>query len=149
VPGYILDRCKIIQVPRYREDERRVIITRFLPAELRKQLRLGFPIVVEDTVGRELAKATESLREAKAALTDLIARELSAKTPGTVRELVLGTWDASVLQHPEPKSPRPIGFQPPGQRQEGGSAIQAVAPGNLAAEARQNKRSRECGVCGT
>jgi DNA polymerase III delta prime subunit len=149
VPGYILDRCKIIQVPRYREDERRVIITRFLPAELRKQLCLGFPIVVEDTVGRELAKATESLREAKGALTDLIARELSAKTPGTVQELVLGTWDASVLQRPEPKGPRPIGFQPPGQRQEGGSATQSAAPGNLAAEARQNKRSRECGVCGT
>ena len=149
VPGYILDRCRIIQVPCYREDERRVIITHYLPAELRRQLHLGFPIRVKDRVAGELAKATESLREAKGALTDLIARELSTKTPGTVRELVLGTWDASVLQPSEPRGPRPIGFQPPGRRQGGGSAVQCVAPGTMAAEARQNKRSREWQPCGT
>ncbi|MGD0237467.1 MAG: hypothetical protein ABSC55_23425, partial [Syntrophorhabdales bacterium] len=81
------------------------------------QLALGFPVVVGDEVARELAKGTESLREAKAALTDLIARALTERIPGTVKRLVLRTWDPSVLlPAEESQRPRPIGFLPPETR---------------------------------
>lgn len=110
VPTYIADRCRIIQVQQYREQERRVIIERYLPAQIRKELRLGFPVVVGETVARELARATESLREAKGALTELIAHELADKTPGSVERLSLKIWDPSVLCPPEQSLRRPIGF---------------------------------------
>ena len=117
VPGYIADRCKVINVQRYSEQERGIIITKYLPAQIRRQLALGFPVVVEDEVAQELAKGTESLREAKAALTDLIARALTERIPGTVKRLFLKTWDPSVLLPAEESHrPRPIGFLPPETR---------------------------------
>jgi ATP-dependent Lon protease len=121
VPGYIADRCKVIRVQRYQEQERRAIITSYLPAQIRKQLALVFPVVVGDEVAQALAKGTESLREAKGALTDLIARELAGKTPGTVKKLVLKTWDPSVLLPPEKsRRSRPIGFMPPERNDQPG-----------------------------
>ena len=118
VPAYIADRCRIIRVRQYREDERRVIIQKYLPAQIKKELRLGFPITVGEAVMRELAKGTESLREAKGALMELIARELTDKKPGTVRRLSLKTWDASVVCPLESSVRRPIGFlaEPGGEK---------------------------------
>jgi hypothetical protein len=119
VPSYIVDRCKVIEVPQYREEERKTIIREYLPAQLRAQLNLGFAIEVADGVVAQLAKQTDSLRVAARALVDLIALELESKTPGAVKRLIVKTWDPSVLPSPEGEdAPRQIGFAVPEPRDD-------------------------------
>lgn len=121
VPPYIVDRCKVISVPQYGEEERKTIIREYLPAQLRAQLNLDFVIEVADCVVAQLAKQTDSLRVAARALVDLIALELESKTPGAVKRLTVKTWDESVMPSPEGKdAPRQIGFAIPETRSDTG-----------------------------
>jgi ATP-dependent Lon protease len=122
VPSYIVDRCKVINVPQYGEGERKTIIREYLPAQLRAQLDLDFPIEVADYIVAQLAQQTDSLRVAARGLADLIALELESKTPGTVKRLVVKTWDSSVIPSPEGEdAPRQIGFAAPEPRGDTGN----------------------------
>jgi hypothetical protein len=110
VPPYIVNRCRVIDVPAYKTQERKMIIQNYFPGQVREQLNLDFAIEVADSVAGQIARQTESLREAKQLLVDLIARELAGKTPGTVRRLTVRTWDPSVARSVKDDYPRRIGF---------------------------------------
>jgi MoxR-like ATPase len=113
MPPYIVNRCKVIKVPAYGLAERKIIIQQYFPAQLRQQLDVAFGIEVSDSVAAQVATATDSLREAKQLLIDLVARELLSKAPGTVKRLTLSTWDPSLARPATHERPRRIGFAAP------------------------------------
>ena len=114
VPAYIVNRCKVIAVPPYGVAERAVIIQQYFPAQLRRQLDLAFAIEVSGSVAGRIANECGSLREAKQFLVDLVASELAKHAPGTVKKLLLGTWDPSLARTAAQERPRRIGFALPG-----------------------------------
>ncbi len=95
VPQFILDRCRVIEVPLYGEEDRRVIIRDYMAEQVRTQRRLSFAIDVSDDVAARIAAETDSLRVAKEMLTVLLAKKLEGMT-GTPDRVVLTRWDAKV-----------------------------------------------------
>jgi len=95
VPQFILDRCRVIEVPLYGEEDRRVIIRDYMAEQVRTQRKLPFAIDVSDDVAARIAAETDSLRVAKEMLTVLLAEELEGMT-GTPDRVVLTRWDPKV-----------------------------------------------------
>ncbi|NLT22018.1 MAG: AAA family ATPase [Syntrophorhabdus sp.] len=95
VPQFILDRCRVIEVPLYGEEDRRVIIRDYMAEQVRIQRKLPFIIDVSDDVAARIALETDSLRVAKEMLTVLLAKELEGMT-GTPDRVVLNRWDPRV-----------------------------------------------------
>jgi MoxR-like ATPase len=111
VPGYIIDRCRVIHVPAYTEEERVIIIRDYLPGQIVRKQRFRFRITVETGVATALAHRTKSLRQAKNALLSLIAAGLENMKPGTFKELKVDKISGDLP--PDTGSPaRPMGFQP-------------------------------------
>jgi hypothetical protein len=117
IPDYIVNRCKMIKVAAYTQAERKVIVRDYLPAQIAAQRKFAFPIAVEDELAERIAEEIESLREAKLALLDLVARELEGRKPGMVRNVVLSRWEHELSARP---GHRPIGFQPPERERQRG-----------------------------
>ncbi len=95
VPQFLLDRCRVIEVPLYGEEDRRVIIRDYMAQQVRTQRKLPFAIEVSDGVAARIAAETDSLRVAKEMLTVLLARELEGMA-GTPDRVVLNRWDPKV-----------------------------------------------------
>lgn len=114
VPQFILDRCRVIEVPLYGEEDRRVIIRDYMSEQVRTQRKLPFPIEVGDEVAARIAGETDSLRVAKEMLTVLLARELEGMTE-TPDRVVLDRWDPRVADRFLRKGnrARTIGFGAP------------------------------------
>ncbi|MHB8880422.1 MAG: AAA family ATPase [Thermodesulfovibrionales bacterium] len=96
IPGYILDRCHIIKIENYTREERQVIIQRYLPAQLVKEMGLNrYRVKVSETVAERLSEI-ESLRSVKMALKSLIVRKL-VETDGKADKMVVDRADDDVL----------------------------------------------------
>jgi len=114
VPQFILDRCRVIEVPLYGEEDRRVIIRDYMAEQVRTQRKLPFAIDVSDDVAARIAAETDSLRVAKEMLTVLLAEELEGMT-GTPDRVALTRWDPKVADRFLRKGNRrrTIGFAAP------------------------------------
>jgi MoxR-like ATPase len=114
VPQFLLDRCRVVEVPLYGEEDRRIIIRDYIAEQVRIQRKLPFVIEVGDDVAKRIALETDSLRVAKEMLTVLLARELEGMT-GTPDRVVLERWDPKVADRFLRKGnrARTIGFGAP------------------------------------
>jgi MoxR-like ATPase len=110
VPAYVQDRCHVIEVPPYSDEERRKIIRQFLPNQIRRQWDFPFVIFVNQNVADDIARRTESLRTSKRYLLTLLADALKDRSPGTFKQLRLTRINGAILDDSGRKKPPRIGF---------------------------------------
>ena len=115
VPQFVQDRCRVIEVPLYGEDDRRVIVRDYMAEQVKTQRRLPFAIEVSDEVAGMITAETDSLRVAKEMLTILVARRLEKGPVGKGQVMRLDRWDPTVADRFARKgnAKRTIGFMPP------------------------------------
>jgi MoxR-like ATPase len=109
IPPYILDRCHVIHVENYSRQERKVIIRRYLPAQLLKETGLKkYRVTVSEAVAERLS-AIASLRAVKMALKSLVVAKLR-ETDGMVENLVIDQPDEDILGEYGQDKDRQVGF---------------------------------------
>jgi ATP-dependent Lon protease len=112
VPDFAVNRCKLITLRSYTEDERAVIIRKYFPRQIQNARRLGFSIEVSPEIAQRLACVAPSLRDAKRMLTELVALAIEDRQPGTFKKITIDAWDEAVVRSGDDDSPQPMGFRP-------------------------------------
>jgi len=118
VPGYVRDRCRVINISQYSESERKVIIRDFMPGQVCSGRSFPFTIDVTEDVAARIARRTESLRIAKEMVTTLVADELAhgmagKHTPARENDTIIPSWNEEAVSWFTDCSPSTMGFRPP------------------------------------
>ena len=109
VPDFVMNRCKAIELRAYTDEEKLVIVRKYFPLQIVRSRRLGFSIEVTEEVGRRLVAETDSLREAKRVLTELVALAIEDRLPGSFGEIRIDTWEGTAGDTDDRP---PMGFRP-------------------------------------
>jgi ATP-dependent Lon protease len=96
IPAHILDRCAIIEIPDYTVDERRVIVSEYLPREVARSAGFNFGITMSENVVNRLARMP-SLRTAKRVLRSHVLKAIEPLEVGGFETVFVSDFNEGVL----------------------------------------------------
>ncbi|HAM50104.1 MAG TPA: hypothetical protein DCP92_05205 [Nitrospiraceae bacterium] len=107
IPQYICDRCTVIQVPDYTNEEKAEIIQHYIASEIVSENKLHFMVTVTPDAAVVLAQL-ESLREAKRAVRSHVVALIEGKAIGEFDHVLISKHDVAMDRRGMGKS---IGFK--------------------------------------